>query len=508
MAELLLLDVRGVSKTFPGVRALKDVSLSVARGEIVALVGQNGSGKSTLVKILAGFYEADPGGEIRVGGEDGDLVETNEQRLNFIHQDLGLVSSLSTIENLDVGRRLGGRAFLPSRTGEELRHANRVLREFGQAFDVRAPVARLTPTERTIVAIARAFDGWTRPDNVLVLDEPTSTLHGDEVSKLFDTVRRVASRGAGIIFISHRLDEVMELADRIVVLRDGQVVANVKRDRFDHDRLVRAMAGRDVINFRRSAGVHAGNVVLEARGLSSERLRGVDLHVRGGEVVGVTGILGSGREQVAGMLFGAIPRAAGDVQVNGEMVEPDSPRAAIDRGIGLVPADRVTLGAIMSLNVRENLTLPALRPLTTAAGVLSGSAERREAERWIARVDVRPANPEGPLPQLSGGNQQKVVLAKWLRNESRALLLDEPTQGVDVAAKAAVHELIVAAAAGGAAVLICSSDTKELVALCDRVLVLRDGAVAAEIDAAALTEARLVRETWGVHDDDNSALGQ
>jgi ABC-type sugar transport system ATPase subunit len=490
-----LLDARHVSKTFPGLRALDDVSLTVAPGEIVAVVGQNGSGKSTLVKVLAGIHAPDPGAEILVRGPTGAMLQGSEAReeLHFIHQDLGLVPLLSTIENLDLGRRLGRRDLRPAPIRDETRRATELIERFGASFDVRLPVAELTAAERTIVAIARALERWTRPDHVLVLDEPTAALHGDEVNKLFEAVRRVAQREAGVIFISHRLDEVIQLADRVVALRDGRVVANARRGEFDHDELVRMIAGHDVEAAAGAAGA-SGEVVFTARAVAGSRMNGIDLDLRAGEVVGVTGLLGSGREQLAGTLFGALPRTRGEVRVEGVSLPPSDPRTAIRRGVAYVPADRRRAGAVMSMSARENLTLPRLKPLRRRFARLDRRDERREAHDWFRAVDLRPHQPERPLEQFSGGNQQKVVLAKWLRNEPRVLLLDDPTQGVDVGSKAAIYDLVARAASGGAAVLFSSSETKELAALCDRVLVLRDGRVASEVERASLTEARLITE--------------
>jgi len=495
--ERPLLEVRDLSKTFPGVRALDRVSLSVARGEILAVVGQNGSGKSTLVKILAGVYEADPGGEIRAEGE-----------LHFIHQDLGLVPMLSTIENLDIGRRVGaGRGLLPAPVREERRHAEELIARFGADVDVTVPVAQLTPAERAIVAIARALDGWSHPHNVLVLDEPTASLHGDEVDKLFAAVRRVAERGAGVIFISHRLDEVIDLADRVIALRDGRIVADARRGEFDHDALVRMIAGRDVEVAAARPPSATADVVLDVRGVHGVRVAPLDLRIRAGEVVGVAGILGSGREDLASILFGAAPREGGEVRVDGTLLPASDPAAAIAAGMGFIPADRRRQGAVMPMSARENITLPLLSPLRGRLGALGVRAEREDATRWMSAVELVPREPEQRLDLFSGGNQQKAVIAKWLRTTPRVLLLDEPTQGVDVGAKAGIHRLVADAARDGAAVLVSSSETKELVALCDRVLVMRDGEVAAEIAGAALTEARLVRECLGVAGEDAGTEG-
>lgn len=495
-----LLRVTAISKTFPGLRALDGVDLEIASQEIVALLGQNGSGKSTLVKILAGVYEADPGGKIEVFGPNGQSITGAEARreLHFIHQDLGLIPMLSTIENLDLGHAHGARGLLPTNAHQEARRAEQLIAEFGASFDVRVPVSELLPAERTIVAIARALDKWDRPDNVLILDEPTTALHGDEVDRLFDAVRAVAKRGAGIVFISHRLDEVMNLADRVVVLRDGRMVANARSGEYDDAALVRMIVGREVAQARIVRDGVLRDVTLSVRNMSSATVSGFNLDLRGGEIVGVTGILGSGREHVAPLLFGALPLTAGEIKVAGRVMRSGDPHSAVKNGMALVPANRHADGAVMEMTARENLTLPRLKPLQRFLGRLDGAAEKREVDTWVEDVGLQPPNPERPIELFSGGNQQKVVLAKWLRNKPEVLLLDEPTQGVDVGAKASIYQMIARAAEAGGAVLVCSSDTRELTWLCDRVIVMRDGAPAAELSGDDLTEHRLVAESLGL----------
>ncbi len=485
-----------MSKTFPGLKALDAVSLAVHAGEVVAVLGHNGSGKSTLVKILAGVYQADPGAVVEIRDAEGNLVNGSSARneLHFIHQDLGLADILNTVENLGLGRPTRGRGLAPVRGAAERRHAVELISRFGAAIDVTIPVGRLSPAQRAIVAIARAMDGWARSDNVLILDEPTTALHGDEVQILFEAVRRIASSGAGVVFISHRLDEVLALADRVVVLRDGRVVAEEPTSRLDHDTMVTLIAGREVADTSGADRTESGAPVLTVTKVSGAGLTDFSLTLRAGEIVGVGGILGSGREQVGPLLFGAAHRSAGRVEVDGDELPADDTVAAIECGMAYVPADRRRGGAVMDMNVRENLTLPLMRPLRRRFGRLDGRAERIETRSWMQTVGLRPPNPEQPLKLFSGGNQQKIVLAKWLRVRPRVLLLDEPTQGVDVGAKAAIYELILAARHGGTGVLVCSSDTKELVSLCDRVLVLKDGKVVSEVTREFLTEERLVRD--------------
>ncbi|MHA7167630.1 sugar ABC transporter ATP-binding protein [Arthrobacter bambusae] len=496
----VILTVDRISKSFPGVRALDEVSLQVRCGEIVALLGQNGSGKSTLVKILAGVYMAESGSVV-VTGADGVRREPYDS-LHFIHQDLGLIDTLSAVENLALGRHLGSRGLAPLGRRSERHTAEELISRFGSHLDVRRPVAELSPAQRTLVAIARAMSGWTGSNNVLVLDEPTASLNGEEVGILFAAIRQVADAGAGVVFISHRLEEVTELADRVVVLRDGKLVADQSAVGLDADSLAVLITGREATAgaVTAAASASSGPPILTVRGLAGVRVEGFDLDLAPGEIVGVAGSIGSGREQLAALIYGAHRRQAGDVAVNGRNVRP-GPRASRRAGLALVPADRRAHGGVMTLSAIENLVLP---DLWAFAHCFQLSRRRQEAEfrTWAKRVGLQPPDPERALGLFSGGNQQKVVIARWLRIEPSVLLVEEPTQGVDVGASEAIRQLVIDAAAQGVAVLVTSSDNADLIRMCDRVLVLRDGVAAAELHGSDINEHRLTRECLGTSDAD------
>jgi ribose transport system ATP-binding protein len=488
-----LLEVARLSKTFPGQRALDDVALRIHAGEIYGLIGHNGSGKSTLIKVLAGYHSADPGERILVRGAPYD-IGTARHGLAFIHQDLGLVESLNTVDNLALGRGYQTRrGRIDWRTQRRL--AAQSIAAFGGAFDIDVPVRAISPGDRTIVAIARAFRDTEPAGRVLVLDEPTAALHAEEVEKLFTAVRAFAEQGGGAMFVSHRLREVLSLADRVGVLREGRLVAEHDTARLDEATLAEAMIGRALENVGLTPPPVREDVVLRVRNLGGARIEALDLDVHGREIVGVTGLHGSGREEIGSLLFGAAPRVAGDVELHGRSVPAGSPAAAIDAGMAYVPADRghAVTGAH---SVRENMTIARLSTVAPR-GRIRQRAERREVAGWIERLGVMPSDPERPAGTLSGGNQQKVVLARWLRTEPKVLILDEPTNGVDVGAKAAVHQIILGAARNGTAALVCSTDADELETLCDRVLVMRDGRIAAQLHGGAVTERRIVAEALG-----------
>ena len=495
------LRLHGLSKTFPGQRALEDVDLEVAAGEIHALVGQNGSGKSTIVKILAGYHHPDAGAVAEVANvpfELGSAVAAGAAGLRFVHQDLGLVESMSVSDNFRMNRQ-AGRALgplRPLRRRDDRSAARRALLALGYDIDPAAPVAQLAESERTAVAVARALDGANAEDRfpLLVLDEATASLPGPEVDRLFGALRRVAASGTAILFISHYLDEVLAISDRVTVLRDGRRVATAESAELSHERLAHLMLGRELVA---EAAAHTtvqppaadGRPMLTIRDMGGAELAPFSLDVHPGEVVGVAGLTGSGRDELASLLAGRIERA-GEVHVDGRPIPSRNPRRAIDAGLCYVPADRARDAMFGTKTLRENLTIADLKPFWSR-GRIRTKAESRHARTWVEQLDVRPARTDAIMAELSGGNQQKVVMARWFRCSPRVLVLDEPTQGVDVGSKADIHRLVDLATSTGTATIVCSSDNDELARLCSRVIVLQRGHVIAELVGDEISTERI-----------------
>jgi ribose transport system ATP-binding protein len=498
------LAIRGLSKRFGGAAALDDVSLDVRRGEVHGLLGSNGSGKSTLIKVLAGFHAPEPGAGIRLYGERLPLpvpgARAHEAGLAFVHQNLGLIPGLSAAENLfltDLATRPDWRLSwrrLNARAAEAFaRH--------GLALDPRAEVAALSAVEQALLAIVRAVEDLReatahhadRP-GVLVLDEPTPFLPRAGVERLFELVRRCTATGASVIFVSHDVDEVREITDRATILRDGRLVETVETARISHEGFVRRIVGRALGAYAGHARPpRAGPPLAGVEGLAAPGLGPVDLSLAEGEILGLTGLVGSGAEAVPGALYGARPATApparGRLVLAGRGIPLASltPAAALARGIAYLPADRLGQAGVGSLPVADNVALPVLDRLRSRLG-LSASGIEAHARRLGAEAGVKPNAPALPLAALSGGNAQKAVLAKWLQTAPRLLLLDEPTQGVDVGARQAIWDALDRAAAGGAGILVASTDYDQLAALCHRVLVFARGRVADELSGARLTK--------------------
>jgi ribose transport system ATP-binding protein len=498
----VVLRTTGLSKTFAGTTVLRGAELEVRRGEVHALLGGNGSGKSTLIKLLAGVYRADPGGRIEVQGVSASADEwsptvARSAGLHFVHQDPAVFGALTVAENLAIGRGFvraaGGRidwSATRRRTAE-------VLERFSLQVSPDTPVSALRPADRTMLAIARALqDQEGAHDGVLVLDEPTASLQAWEVDILLSALRKYAAAGQTIVYVSHRLSEVLELADRVTVLRDGEQVATRGTGGLTEEQLVELIVGRGLDRvFPERQGEVSDEVVLSIRELVAGPLRGVSLDLHRGEILGVAGLLGSGRTALLRTLFGDLPVGSGEIRLNGESYAPSRPAGAIKAGVAMVPEDRGAEGLFASRSVRENLSAAVVSRYWSRAR-LQHRRERTDAHRLVDTYSVRPASDAAIAGTLSGGNQQKVVMARWLRRDPAVLLLDEPTQGVDVQARGEIYEHVQRAVAAGTAVLLVTSDFEELAHVADRAIVLREGRVAAEVRGAELNPHSLTELSY------------
>jgi ribose transport system ATP-binding protein len=494
-----VLRLERLSKTFGGTRALRDVTLEIAPGEVHALVGQNGCGKSTLIKTLAGYHAPDPGALAWLDGERFELsgVGDRHDRLRFVHQDLGLVTELSAVDNLALSRGYARTRLGSIDWAQQERTARALIGRFGMDIDVHRPLKEATPVECTVVAIAAALEGWTG-GCVLVLDEPTAVLPHTEVERLLEIVREVRRGGTSVLYVSHRMNEIFDIADRVTVLRGGRVIGTREVAHLTPQALATMMVGEDVdLSVRREAPSTARPAALEARDVRAGVLRGVSLAVGEGEVLGIAGLPGSGRETLPYALAGAWPGP-----VSGAMRLPARSDAWTDLAedetarIPLVPANRTTEGVIGAFSVKENLTLPMLGRLRGRAAL----ARRREddlVDGWIDRLGIRTAGSDAPITTLSGGNQQKVVMARCLALGSQVLALCEPTAGVDVGTRMQLYDLVAEQARAGVGVLVSSSDEGDLIGMCTRVLVLRHGVVATELTGDQITEPNLLHAMEG-----------
>ena len=489
--------VRGLSKTFTGQRALNDVDLDIRAGEVHALIGENGSGKSTLIKCLAGFYDPDPGAVVELDGDEIalPLTTTESARLGmvFVHQDLGLIPTLSVAENFAIGRRYETGILSPIPWKKARAHARTELAKLGSGdVDVDLPLWRLPIATQTIVAIARALSSAEAGAKILVLDEPTAALPDAEAELLFAAIREVTAQGVGVIYVSHKLDEIIRLADRITVLRDGVKIGTVDAAGLRESDLVRLIVGRAVELTERTPRTVGERRVLSVRGLAGKALRDVSLEIREGEIVGLCGMLGSGRSELARILFGAQRRTAGVIEIDGVARPLDSPASAMRAGIALIPENRRRDGGVLDQSLATNMTLPSLRQFTRF-GRISARAERRRVAELTRDYAVRPPMPSRAFKYFSGGNQQKIVIARWMNRTPRLIIFDEPVQGVDIGARAEIIGHVRKAASAGAGVLLISSEIDLMLGFCDRLLVLRDGGIIADVahhenDRAGISE--------------------
>ncbi|WP_315786061.1 MULTISPECIES: sugar ABC transporter ATP-binding protein [unclassified Bradyrhizobium] len=482
-----ILEMRGVSKSFFTIKALQKVDLTVYAGEVHALMGENGAGKSTLMKILSGAYRPDPGGEIRIEGKvariEGPMGGRNAG-ISIIYQELSLAPNLTVAENIYLGREL-------SQTGLLSRSAMRegvgpILQRLGADFSASTLVAELSMGQRQLVEIARALHARSK---ILIMDEPTTSLSAGESEKLFALIRQLRSEGLAIIYISHRMDEVYALGDRVTVLRDGRLVGSLDRPEIRADSIVRMMVGRDVSSFyKKDHDPHAkrDRAVLTTVDLGDgRRVRNCSLTVHAGEVVGLAGLIGAGRTELAHLIIGAAPKTTGHIELDGERIDIDTPRDALDAGIAYLTEDRKALGLFLDMSCADNINLAVIGRDAKLGGILDRDKAKTRADEAFAALGIRAPNPGVTVGGLSGGNQQKVLLSRLLATAPKVLILDEPTRGVDVGAKSEIYSIIDNLAKSGTAILVISSDLPEILGICDRVLVMREGHLAGELQQSA-----------------------
>jgi ribose transport system ATP-binding protein len=500
MAETVpLLEMRQVTKTFPGVRALHNVSLSVRRGEIHALTGENGAGKSTLMKILSGAYAADSGA-ILMQGRPVRISNPNDARdygIKIIYQELSLAANMTVAENIFLGMELAQGGVLVNRARMN-KETLKVLERLGASFGPTDVVGSLSIAEQQQVEIARAI---IHDSKVLIMDEPTATLSEWETDRLFQIIRVLRDDGIAVIYISHRMAEIYELADRVSVLRDGEYIGTLERSELSAPRLIQMMVGRELKDFyKHERTTRAGDVVMEVTGMSDgDRVKDVSFTVRSGEVLGLAGLVGAGRTELARLVFGADPRTKGHVTLEGRPVTISRPTDAIRAGIGYLPENRKEQGLFLQMSALENIAINVM-PQNSVAGVIRRRSIARIVAEAIRSLAIRLASPRSLALGLSGGNQQKLLVARWLAIRPKVLLLDEPTRGVDVGAKSEIYRIIGELVAQGVGVVFISSELPEVVGMCDRVLVMRQGQIVAELGTAgheAITQENIVAYATG-----------
>jgi rhamnose transport system ATP-binding protein len=493
--EAPVLRVREVSKSFGAVAAVQGVSFDLYGGEAHALVGENGAGKSTIVKMLAGVHRPDSG-SLELDGASIELntpADAKAAGIAVIYQEPTLFPDLSVAENIAMGRQPLGR-FKTIDRAAMIKQAERLFNRLGVAIEPSRPARGLSIADQQLVEIAKALSADAR---VVVMDEPTAALTGVEVERLFAVARSLRDDGAALLFISHRFEEITALCERVTIMRDGKHVSTDLISEVSVDEMVRRMVGRELGALFPKQEVTPGAVVLSVTGLTRDPVfADISFEVRAGEIVALAGLVGSGRSEVVQSIFGVDPRDAGTVKVGGKTLKPASPRAAMAAGVALVPEDRRQQGLVMELSIERNVTLPRSRALSQL-GFLTGSSERRSAKEWTERLKTKYGRLQDEVGTLSGGNQQKVVLAKWLATAPKVLIVDEPTRGIDVGTKAEVHRLMSSLAAEGVAVLMVSSELPEVLGMADRVLVMREGRLVAELDRERATEESVMFAAMG-----------
>jgi ABC-type sugar transport system ATPase subunit len=471
-----LVEVRNISKTFPGVKALQDVSFSIDAGEIHALIGENGAGKSTMIKVLSGLYTPDTGGEIIFEGKpvkDSSVLGSLHRGIIVIYQDFSLFSNLSVLENIALGPYVkAGRNLVDWNAMSET--ARKALDRLHFQLDIDTPVGQLSVAKQQMVAIARALANQAR---LLILDEPTSALSKGEVNQLFEIMRSLKKDGISLLFISHKLDELFAISDRFTVFRDGKCMGTYLKDEMDNDKLISLMVGRK-IEYKIFDKNQRDDVIMEVKNLSKAgQFKDISFRLCKGEIVGITGLVGAGRTELAQAIFGLSPIDSGEVILEGKPIRVQKPDDAVKIGISYVPENRLQEGLVLRKSIMDNMVITVLRNISNKVGIINRAKKTKVTADWMEKLNIRPVIPHMLASKLSGGNQQRVVLSKWLATNPKILIVDEPTNGIDVGAKTEIHQILRDLAASGMTIIVISSELPEILAIADRVIIMRRGRI-------------------------------
>lgn len=488
------LEISHVCKTFPGVKALDNVRFDIRFGEVHSLVGENGAGKSTLIKILSGFQQPDPGAKIIVNGKEVKLngvMEAIRIGISVVYQDFSLFPNLTVAENIGISELIEKKKRLIN-WKTLYKKSEMALNFIGSDINPKELVDNLSVAKKQIVAIAGSV---AQDAKMIILDEPTSALSISEVEHLYDIIEILKSRNIAIMFVSHKMDELFKVSDRFTIFRDGQYVETVNSVDITEDKLISLMVGRKV-EIKKYANLERNKeVVLKIDHLSKKgNIKDISFEVHKGEVVGITGLVGAGRSELARILFGIMHPDSGYISINDKEVFINSPSEALTNGIAYIPESRQTQGLILAKTIESNITLPILRKFQNKFGIIDSKKRRAFVDKWISTLDVRPNNPDMLASQLSGGNQQKVVLAKWISTGARILIIDEPTNGVDIGAKSEIHQIIRKLAKEGTSIIVISSELPEILSISDRILVMRRGVINGEFINESVSQEDIMRK--------------
>lgn len=480
MLDNTFLEISNVSKTFPGVKALSNVKFDIRYGEVHSLVGENGAGKSTLIKILSGFQQPDIGAKILIDGKETKLnsvMDAIKKGISVVYQDFSLFANLTVAENIGINEIIEKRNFFINWKKLE-KNARKALKFIGSDINPLEVVENLSVAKKQMVAIASAV---AQDSRMIILDEPTSALSKGEVEHLYEIIDILKKKNMAIMFVSHKMDELFKVSDRFTIFRDGQYVDTLNKDEVNESKLVSLMVGRNVEIKKYAKLEQNKEIVLKVENLSkSGNIKNVSFELHKGEVIGITGLVGAGRSELAQIIFGIMQPDSGNIFINGVKTKIDSPNEALKNGIAYIPESRQTQGLILPKTIESNITLPVLERYKNKFGIIDNKKQRDSVDKWINMLDVRPNNPEMLASQLSGGNQQKVVLAKWISTGANILIIDEPTNGVDIGAKSEIHQIIRKLANEGTSIIVISSELPEILSVSDRILVMRRGTINGE----------------------------